>query len=377
MVHAQASAPICWEDADCPLCGRVRPIILMESFVHEFDRTFQLIRCHECGMGYTHPRPALADLPLLYPPHYEAYQPSRPGDRRHWLKRQRWRLEQWCHRNAMSKKTTWKKCLGQWLLPILSPRPDTMMALPLEGEGRLLDLGCGIGEYAQKMTERGWRVDGLDLSAHAAAEAERLFGLKVWVGSLPHPRVAPQSYDVITMGQVLEHVPHPHQIVAAVVEALKPGGRLVVSVPNLDGWGRSRFGPYWWPLQMPRHLLHFTPSTLNALMRMHGLEVESLRMMKPTHWLSRSWRLGAAEGWKRQTPPLWSMAGRWRWGQSIWTKWLAWSGQSDGLLMVARKPKVLKLGLSHWPVQDLQTREHAVAKSMPSRFRDRLVLPSE
>src|SRR5437870_2372269 len=82
--------------------------------------------------------------------------------------------------------------------------------------------------------ELGWQVTGMDFNGQVAAQVQQHFGFPVLTGSLPHRDVAAESFDVITMGAVLEHVHRPHEVIAAAVRALRPGGYLMVAVPNLD-----------------------------------------------------------------------------------------------------------------------------------------------
>src|SRR5262249_25364137 len=190
----------------------------------------------------------------------------------------------------------------------------------------------------QRMRERGWNVTGLDFSAHAAREVTRKYGIPVLVGTLPHPEVKPASFDVITMGAVLEHVHHPHEVIRAAAEALRPDGKLVIAVPNLDSWGFAFFGQDWWGLELPRHLLHFAPATLRKLVEGHGLEVTDVQLVERGGWIRRSMamvrRRPGAPRWRR----IVSRLGCLRVVPSLLTRWTVWRGRQDCLVMIARKP---------------------------------------
>lgn len=336
-----AQAVIRWEEVACPLCGAedAAPVLTMPTSA--WDRPLTLRQCRVCTLGYLNPRPARADLPLLYAQDYEAYQPTVVKSST-WRRRLADRLERWvCRahlgyppelRSPLARAATWP------LLPWFAPPRDALMAIPYTGQGRLLDCGCGAGWYLARMQARGWDVMGLDFSPHAARAAREHYGLQVHVGSLPHPKVKPASFDVITLGQVLEHVPDPHELIAAAVTALRPGGRLALSVPNLASWGLTHLGPYWWPLQLPLHLLHFTPAALRRLMDQHGLAVHDLSMMRMTNWMQRSFQLGEADGWRQQRSPLPRWLGRQRLTARLLTVWTRWRGAADGLILLAAKP---------------------------------------
>src|SRR5262249_47911805 len=147
------------------------------------------------------------------------------------------------------------------------------------------------------MRQRSWDVLGMDVSAHAAREAERTYGVPVHVGTLPHPAVTTESFDVVNMGSVLEHVHWPHRLVEEAVKALKPGALLAVSVPTSESCSVRTFGPCCSHLDLPRHLPHFSPATLRRLLHAHGLEVQELRMLGRASWMRRTLAAAArAEG---------------------------------------------------------------------------------
>jgi 2-polyprenyl-3-methyl-5-hydroxy-6-metoxy-1,4-benzoquinol methylase len=336
-----AQAALRWEEVACPLCGAAEAVPVLTLPASAWGRPLTLRQCRACTLGYLSPRPVRTDLPLLYAQDYEAYQPTK-AKATTWRRRLADRVESWVCRAHLGYPPPLRSPLAwaaTWLLkPWFAPPRDALLAIPYTGRGRLLDCGCGAGWYLARMQARGWEVTGLDFSPHAVRAAREHYGLQVHVGSLPHPQVRPASFDVITMGQVLEHVPDPHELIAAAVTALSPGGRLALSVPHLASWGREHLGPYWWPLQLPWHLLHFTPAALRRLLVQHGLVVRELRMLRMTNWMQRSFQLGEADGWRQQPPPLPRWLGRRRLTARLLTTWTSWRGQADGLLVLAEKP---------------------------------------
>jgi SAM-dependent methyltransferase len=291
-------------------------------------------------MGYLNPRPDENSIARFYSPEYEWYQAplQKPWCRRQTLKQWLLRLvrSHYLGDPPLSIKPSNKivaRLAGLWL----RPRRDSLLALPFHGDGRLLDFGCGSGWFAHRMQQRGWTVTGIDISCHVAQKVRREFGIPVLVGSLPHPAVQPKSFDVVCMGSTLEHVHRPRQVVAAAGDALRPGGLLVVVVPNLDSWGFRRFGRAWWPLDVPRHLHHFTPNTLRRLVEGVGLAVRQVRMLGRAKWMRRSFAAGSRADAHR--PPLWlKAAARSRLVASAITRWTVWTGQADCFLLIAQRP---------------------------------------
>jgi SAM-dependent methyltransferase len=188
------------------------------------------------------------------------------------------------------------------------------------------------------MQQRGWKVTGMDFTEHAARRVTERYGIPVLVGSLPHPQVAEESFDVITMGCVLEHVHHPHAAIQGAARALRPGGWLVVVVPNLDSWGFRFFGPDWWPLELPRHLLHFTPATLRRLVEAHGLQVCEQHMLLRCGWMRRSMATTRRRCGRPLVRRLLARLGKARPVNGLVTRWSVWAQQSDCILLLARRP---------------------------------------
>jgi hypothetical protein len=121
-----------------------------------------------------------------------------------------------------------------------------------------------------------------------AVDAVRASGLKALQGTLPHAELAPASFDVVTMRQSLEHVHDPRAILAAARDLLDDSGLLLVNVPNYASWEIAYFGDASLSLQLPRHLLHFTPPTLGDLLKRCGFKVMQMKQVCRASWVKRS-----------------------------------------------------------------------------------------
>lgn len=346
MIPTYNCSPVCtpgtivWEEIRCPLCNAADAELVLQAPAEPEHTLYRLVRCRRCQMVYMNPRPDQTSIGQFYPDDYEAYRQP-PREAAGWWSRTR----RYLARLVLSRSygyppplQSWRERLLAWFAaPWFSPDRNSQTALPFVGEGRLLDYGCGAGSYAARMRQRGWAVTGMDFSATAAEQAAQRHGVPVIVGTLPHPAVEPESFDMITMGAVLEHVHWPHQLIAAGVEALRPGGLLVVTVPNLDSWGFRHFGEDWWPLELPRHLLHFTPATLRRLIEAHGLQVREVRLQARGSWMRRSFdRAGRPE--RPLSRRLVSKLGKFRLVPGLLTAWSYWTRQPDSLLMIAARP---------------------------------------
>ena len=255
-----------WEEPDCLLCGRHNWSPLVEApdgGAGGSGLWFAVVQCQECGLCFTNPRPTPAAIGQFYP---AAYRP---------------------HRTPRPPQDSWRRYLKPpWRL-LLRRRPK-FEELPWHGQGRLLDFGCGGGGFLQHMHRRGWRVLGLDASGPAVQRVREKLGLPALVGSLPHPELKPGSFDVITMWHSLEHVHAPLDVLRQARRLLVPGGRLVVAVPNIDSLPFRWFGPAWYALDLPRHLTHFAPWTLQLMLESAGFRTGPIRMVCRSGWLRRS-----------------------------------------------------------------------------------------
>ena len=170
----------------------------------------------------------------------------------------------------------------------LIKRPESFgFGVPYRGSGRLLDFGCGAGKFLRRMRVLGWDVTGVDFS-EAAVNAVRTSGLKAFQGTLPHPELSERSFDVVTMRHSLEHVPDPLPILRAARELLARGGRLVDQVPNYASWEVDYFGDASPRLDIPRHMTHFTLSTLAAMLGRAGFAKVDVKQMCRSNWIRKA-----------------------------------------------------------------------------------------
>lgn len=304
---------VVWEDTPCPLCQRDQASLLLEAP----DPTptdgnglwFAVVRCAYCELTYTNPRPTASTITHFYPADYRPHRrPRKMADSR-------------------GPRPLLARVLGR-------PCNERRGTLPWHGAGRLLDFGCGGGHFLKRMADRGWSVTGLDAAVGAVRRIQDDLGLQALVGSLPHPDLKPCTFDVITMWHSLEHVHDPLAILREAYRLLVPGGRLVVATPNIESLPYYWFGQSWFGLDLPRHLTHFTPQTLLAMLQTAGFEVNRVRMLRHSDWLRSSARIALSQG-----------RGNWKARCMTWkpiAKLVAWGcyavGLSDCMMTIAQRP---------------------------------------
>ncbi len=313
-VQPSPAPAVAWDETACPLCGQDRASCVAES--QDPDPTtgtealwFAVVECQNCSLRYTNPRPDPESIGSFYSQDYKPHRSPRktgPAQRSSW----------------------WSRVSGRSV--------ERRGEIPWDGEpGRLLDFGCGGGSFLRRMADRGWSVTGVDASASAVREVQESLGLTALNGTLPHPDLSPSSFEVITMWHSIEHVHDPIAVLREAFRLLVPGGKIIVACPNHESSPRRWFGSEWFGLDLPRHLIHFSPSTLRDALEVSGFCVESIRPIRHADWLRSSARLAI----KRGTARLWQRPFAWKPIAKIGAALTFLFGQSDCMIAVAERPR--------------------------------------
>jgi len=225
----------------CPICSA-------ETAVPRFEveaMPERVVVCTGCGLGRFHPMPSPGRLRALYPDEYY----GEPG--------------------------------SKFQLPIESlvravgERHTSFLSRGLEAGARVLDVGCGRGVILGSLAEKGFEVHGLEISAEAARGADPRAEIRI-ADSLRDAEYRSASFDQIIIWHVLEHVVDPAGTLREAHRILKPGGRLIVAVPNFASLQARCTGAAWFHLDLPRHIYHFPLSALRQLLTLTGFRVRSV-----------------------------------------------------------------------------------------------------
>jgi SAM-dependent methyltransferase len=216
---------------------------------------FHVECCRACGLAQTRPRPRPAEMGRYYPVAW-----YRDGARGH-LPAVAFRAQRALYRRRAARVET--MCGG---------RP-----------GRVLDIGCGSGLLLQEFRRRGWRCEGTELSERIAGRARRTAGIRVRVGELTALHFQGSRFDAIVLWHVLEHVPDPAGVLAEVARLLRPGGIVMVGVPNFGSPEARLTRAGWYHLAVPRHLSHFTYPTITRLVAEAGLRIRRASFLAPEY----------------------------------------------------------------------------------------------
>lgn len=282
--------------------------------------TWNFKRCpnRECGLLWLDPMPIKEDLGKAYVNYYThtTYRPARQQLRL--LKK----IRTLAHRGYWANKynyeigstSVFNRILG-WLLylsPIHRREADAWVrCLPATPRGRLLDVGCGSGEWLLQMQQRGWLVEGLDFDENAVKLA-RQKGLKVECGSLEEQNYPAACFDAVTLNHVIEHVPDPVGTLAGCAKILRPNGKLVLFTPNNTSLGHRLFRESWRGLEPPRHLHVFSMPSLHRTLALAGFQKITILPFIVTSMIYQSlllqWgRTDFANGGSPRSWPAWGL----------------------------------------------------------------------
>lgn len=243
----------------CLACGAEDLAPLAMTYAWE-GREFPAAECRRCGMRFLRVQPAGESLAALYSADY-------------------FRTDFRCGRSdAHSFDESSFRAENDGLLARFEP---------YRGEGRLLEVGCASGWLLKHAAGRGWRVTGVELAADAVAHARSL-GLDVRQGTLAEAALPAASFDLVYMGDVLEHVPDCRETVAEVARLLATGGHFFLRGPiTTHSLARSlalaACGALRRPIVLrepPYHLWEFTPRSLRSLLEREGFDVVAIEQAK-------------------------------------------------------------------------------------------------
>ena len=237
----------------CPVCLNpvTAPALVGTDFLFEStSKTFTLYSCEACRCLFLHPMPDSREIERFYPADY-------------W-----WNAR----RSGGLKKleSVYRK---------LALRDHIAFITKAAGDRGVdvLDVGCGSGTLLGLLKQRGFRVTGLDFSAEAAAIAKAENGVDVAVGTLEEAHFPAESFDVVTLFHVMEHVTNPRLVLAQVSRVLKPNGVAILQVPNIESWQFKIFGARWYGLDIPRHVIDYSRNSMLKLLADSGFVVNRIR----------------------------------------------------------------------------------------------------
>ena len=272
----------------CKICNTKTYLFIGGIFDdrHGYPGRFDIYRCPQCDFYSTHPEPTGPELDRLYTDFY-----PRKG------------LSPDQVQAMVTPLASLKDRLSVWA----KGNHNTCHFYSKPGM-RVLDYGCGVGVSLIEINNLGAEAFGIEVDENVGPIAEAL-NLKIHIGSLESMPYPDHYFDLITLNQVIEHIPDPVQFLKALKAKLKQDGKIMLSFPNANSLTRKMFGRRWLHWHVPYHLNHFSKKSTEFLLKQAGLRVTSIKTVTPNLWTMLQFRslLASVEEGERNTS--WDLAG--------------------------------------------------------------------
>jgi 2-polyprenyl-3-methyl-5-hydroxy-6-metoxy-1,4-benzoquinol methylase len=236
----------------CPICDSTDQELFMNSIDYSVSKeAFSIVCCKSCGFHFTSPIPDETSIGSYYKSEsYVSHSSSKKGVIN--------RIYHWVRWYSLRRKVSLINSLSK--------------------EKSVLDIGAGTGHFLKQAKKAGWKVTGLEPDSDARSLAKSVNDVDL-LDQQSLYSLEKESFDVITMWHVLEHVYHLKKDVLRITELLKPEGTLVVAVPNMDSYDAKHYKEYWAAFDLPIHLYHFTQKDIISLFDRYNFELVETRPM--------------------------------------------------------------------------------------------------
>jgi SAM-dependent methyltransferase len=237
----------------CPWCDS--PDIRQGSKIHDYFLTgeeFSLFSCKSCGLVFTNPRPKLENLGLYYQSDkYYSHTSSQGG------------IIPFIYRKVkeINLKTKFKQVTAGSVI------------------NKVLDIGCGTGDFLNVCKKSGIEIFGIEPDSKARYLAKEILKVEIL-----HPdqseKIPDESFDLITMWHVLEHVPDLKKQISELSRIIKKGGKVVIALPVYESYDAEVYKEKWAAWDVPRHLYHFNKAVINKMMLANDFKPGNVYPMK-------------------------------------------------------------------------------------------------
>lgn len=235
------------EFVDCNLCGSnsTKPLMKIDGF--------KVVKCRNCGLTYINPRLKLKSLHKIYNKSYYR-NPAFNG--------------------AKSNLCGYMKYLQEKDVIVATFKKRLEQIENYLKSGKLLDVGCAYGFFLELANKNGWQAQGLEISEAAYRYAKNSLKLPVLNKTLEDAKFKSESFDAVTLFDVIEHLPDPKATVKEVRRILKPNGLIVITTPDIGSLAAKILGSNWEEVKRAReHIYFFSKSTLKMLLELDNFEV--------------------------------------------------------------------------------------------------------
>jgi len=232
----------------CPVCGSSEISEVMTVKDHPVSgEVFTIVQCSSCTLRFTQDVPDASSIsPYYRSEDYISHTDQTKG------------LIGTLYKKVRSKTLTHKRRLIEKVTGLK--------------KGNFLDIGSGTGAFVNEMKKSGWQVRGIEPDEGARSLAKKLYGIEL-DNEKKLFQITEHSLDAITLWHVLEHVHDLQSYVQQLKLLLKKNGKLFIAVPNYTSLDSSVYKEFWAAYDVPRHLYHFSPLSMQCLMEKNGMKI--------------------------------------------------------------------------------------------------------
>ena len=244
----------------CPWCGSENAQLHLElKDLFLTQEPFKILECKECGLLFTTPRPNKDEIGRYYKSEeYYSHQENKEG------------------------------FIPKVYEKVKSVNLKNKYGIATEGKekGKALDIGCGVGDFLHTMEQHGWDCTGVEPSEDAKVIAKKRIKGQL-LSSEEQENLPDSSFDIITMWHVLEHVDDIRWQIQQLHRLCKPGGRIIIALPNYKSYDGQYYKAEWAAYDVPRHLNHFNKETLIKILEESGLRhVKTEKLVWDAYYIS-------------------------------------------------------------------------------------------
>lgn len=236
----------------CPVCksGHYNNFLICKDYAVS-QESFAIVECRKCNFKFTNPRPTADSLDKYY-----------------------------SSENYISHTNKGNNLINSVykIARYFTINKKVKFISNFHSSGNILDLGCGTGMFIKKAKEKGWNVLGVEPNALAREKVNEK--MKPFVYNTIKDIKLKKHFHVITLWHVLEHIPDIEATLKKLKKLLHPEGKIIIAVPNCNSWDAHYYKAYWAAYDVPRHLYHFSPSSIKNLLTLHKFKLEHTYPMK-------------------------------------------------------------------------------------------------
>lgn len=250
---------------NCPICKNKKINFELKNYDKNFHnkKDFSVDKCENCSCLFLNPQLEMNELGKYYPKEgYYSLKGISKGFKTN--------LKIELYKTYFSESKNFLKKL------IFCPIKFLARGVIVKPNLKLLDIGSGVGQFLYEMKSLGLNVEGLEPGEFNEKESKKE-GIKITKSLLENSKYKKESFDLITLNHVLEHVNNPSEVLEKIHSLLKKDGTFIVGVPNSNSLAYKIFKKDWYQLDIPRHLINYSSENLTTLLKTKGFKIEKVR----------------------------------------------------------------------------------------------------